>query len=687
MTEQLNLFDNQELQLSVIEGGKNQSICSGEQLKCFNVEFKESKYMTLEELFSGFDEIRIITYSYDVGFIDKIMKYFKYGQVLFGAYFLVEKDDRTAEMLANVYEATNEIKKYKKLTNMAIDEELELKVSGCVVDHRKIYLLKADDGRTRVVIGSANMSYSAWNGSRMESYIYDETITGYNEYMYEFTTAWNLSNSITPSIFAAKKTDDLVDGNSFLKEVKETKKLIVVKDIEPNIEIENKKYVIDHEKVRTQYKELLCGAPKKSKGGFTEISPETVEKINNNKRKLKQREITVKNKEESYPYFKFDLDSMSCWINNKKLNLNPSKEDIVKDIEDFIGLFENFNQFVGNTEKLKSEYFKLVNAIFCSVFSAQLRCSAKLYGLPVSALPLFLLIASETANSGKTFMIKAVLKMMTGIELTPANSCDFKKDKIKNVQLGVKRTPFFIDEMDKQYLSRIKDIIKNAEFCENNQLEDMPLIVFASNDVLKPEEPIRKRMMFFTVDGALPSDVDKTAFEGRGKSIIKKLGTGFYCEYLRKMMFEIKNEIDYISNNNELPDEYYTDLMNISSKVIVSIIKDFGFELPSYVRELSWKDDYAPDAKSNEAIYEIEKFCAENKKSCFVDGDKIVIEMNGDTNSKNKITSWKNILPAEMRAEMQSLVGKYVIRFDKKEYERKIGHRFRNNSIFGRVRI
>lgn len=87
------------------------------------------------------------------------------------------------------------------------------------------------------------------------------------------------------------------------------------------------------------------------------------------------------------------------------------------------------------------------------------------------------------------------------------------------------------------------------------------------NDVLKPDEPLRKRMIFFAMDGALPSTIDKTAYASRGKSIIRKLGTGFYREYLSKMMDKAKEELDFIIYSKEFPDDYYPKLLALSSEV------------------------------------------------------------------------------------------------------------------------
>lgn len=491
--------------------------------------------------------------------------------------------------------------------------------------------------------------------------------------------------SFTMDIVSSKKADDLVNGNAILKGIKETGNTIVLQQPESEISIDNIKYVICHDTIKEKYKAILDGINPKAKNGLVEIVPKMIEKVEYNQKKLIQKKMQVNNITERYPSLSFDLYNKEAFLNDAPIDLNPSDEEIKHDIDEIIGMFNNFNQFVASdTEKLKRVHYKFMNAIFCSPFNARFRCTAKLQGIPTSSLPMFALISSETSNSGKSFMIKAALKMMTDKELDGVKACDYSKDNIRTARFGVKGIPVFIDEIDNAYISRIKDIIKNPETCEDNQIEDMPMILFASNDVLKPEEPIRKRMVFFTIDGALPSTIDKTAYESKGKAIIKKLGTGFYREYIKRMMDRTKEELDYIIHSKDIPDEYYPDLMLISSEVIISIFKDYGYVIPSYVTKLTWEDDYSSDSNADEVIYEIGEFCKNNRKACTFTKDKISIELGNDKNSKKKIDSWKNILPAEMKASINSTPDYYKIIIDRKELESRLGYKLWPLSIFGR---
>ena len=216
----------------MIMGGKEEtSVTTSDVLKIFKSELVGVEYSNVEKLFSGFDSIKAITFSYDVDFMNYIMTFFKYGEIILGADFIVQKDGKLNdlfEVAANNYEAIQFVKKQKQLVTMLSNGDLSLKAANYVLDHRKIYLLKSDDGRTRVIKASANMSGRAWNGENIEHYEYDDTAYCYEEYEKDFETAWMMSNDIPYTMVAGKQSDDYIEGNPVIKKVKETNKVTVV---------------------------------------------------------------------------------------------------------------------------------------------------------------------------------------------------------------------------------------------------------------------------------------------------------------------------------------------------------------------------------------------------------------------------------------------------------------------------
>ena len=649
-------------------------------VKCYKSQLERIDFMTPTELFSGFDTIKAISFSYDINFIDSIMDNFSYGEIILGADFLVQKDEKItnlmAEVYTNSYEAGQAIKSHKRLRDMLAAGDILFRTPTFVLDHRKIYLLKSDGGRTRVITSSANMTKRAWNGEQMEFYEYDDSAYCYEEYEKDFETIWNDSQEIPYSVISSKKSDDLVDGNAILKGVKDTGKTVVLQNTVENITCDDVKYVIDHDRIKEEYKTLLAGLNTKCKNGVFEIVPKVVEKIEHKKRSINLK-IKVNKTTETYPSLVIDFGNKEAKLNDENLDLNPTKDEVCQDIDQFIKLFNNFDQFIGDTEKLKEAHFKMINAIFSSPFVAKLRCTAKIKGIGTLSLPLFLTAASRTANCGKTFVVTAALKMMTGKDLTAYNAERFRKDNIRTVQVGCKGIPVFIDEIDNRYLANIVDLIKYPEKCEDSQLENQPMIIFATNDVTEPDEILRKRMVFLRFEGALPSDIDQSAYKGIGNAILKRLGTGLYREYLKRMIDAIADELNYMILSTQIPDSYYPDLLKISSDTLISVFTDFGYSIPRYMHPLSWYDDYSVNAKyiSSDVIREIDHLYRTNRKAFTLTKDTVTIELGGDKKSKIKGASWANVLPSEMDAACSSNDQIVRLTVNRNELESRLGYK------------
>lgn len=700
MEQQTDLFADNSNFTFVNEEVNNKSDTN--LLKIHQTELKDVCYSSVDELFSGFNTLKVITFSYSLSFINSIISKFDRAEIIIGGNFLVEKDQTyhefLAEVLANNAEVPKLIKKFQNLSSMMESENIEVRTPKFLIDHRKVYLLQSDDSKTRVITASANFTGKAWNNDIVENITCDDTDYAYEVYSEEFETAWANSSDIIKPVVSSKskgsndaddETDPLKD-TSMLRKIKETGETIVLQHYhEDNICLENIKYTIDHEKLKEDYLALLKECKFKSNEGLVKILPKHLVKIEHNQKQILAKKLSIRDVTENYPSLTFDYLEQKAFLNNKELDLNPSAEEIRKNIEQITYLFSNYDNFLGDHEKLKSTHFKVLNVCLCSPFFAKIRCTAKIRNVSTNSLPLFLLIASETSNSGKTFIVNAALKLMTGKnDIYNLKACDCGKSRVDQLQTcGIKGLPIFIDEIDNKYVAQLRGLIKDPERCESRQLENMPIIVFASNDVLRPDEKLRKRMVFFALDAALSSEIDKTAFEGKGKKILKNLGTAFYREYLRRMLVKVKEILDKIIYSDDIAEGYYPDVMKISSEIIRDIFKEFSGEIPNYVKILSYRNDYSCDAIANveDALRELHEFINNNRKSVKITKAIVTIEVGNERNSVNLLKSWKNILPAELRIKDQSTMSSYKITLNTKELKElfeKYGYTLRTHTWF-----
>lgn len=672
---QLSLFD-------VIDGGK-QDDCDKNEIKFKQKQLIGIKYAPYEDMFSGYNKIQVITFSYDLGFINKLMEYFDTAEIIFGSKFIVEKDEALAYFLAEAEAVNNNIRKYKRLSSMLKDGNLTIKVSTYMVDHRKLYILSADDGRTRVMSPSANMSWGAWNGNHLEDFDYDDGEAGYEDAINDFETAWLLAKEIPYDCFSAKASDnrdeDIISNNPIITEIKKTNTAIVLRQQIDEESITLTKYCIELNNNVNKYKEVIKNIGLKTDKGVTMISPQHIKKMETNmKRSIRAKKLNIEQQTKAYPKLTFNYDEEKAFLNGNELDLNPSSEEVKSDINEILKIFNHFQEFINGEKNLQPNHFKLMNAVFSSPFTAKLRCDASILQVGTSSLPLFLLLSSAGANCGKTFMMSVLLKLMTGEVLDEQKGVNTTKDMLVKEQICIEGTPIFVDEISGRFISDKEDFLKDPERCERGLVSTMPLIVFASNNVLSLEEKFRKRMMFINFDGSMPSTVDQSAYRSRGIAIVNRLSTAFYREYLRRMIPKINNVINQMHDIENREDDYYPDIMSISSQTIIDILTDYGYDIPSYIKRLTWNDDYSVNAASVSVDFleQIDSLYRTNRKAFKINtvANLVSIELGRNKDIEKMFESWARSLPNEIGATAMPTRDLCRIDFKKDKLEKFLGH-------------
>ncbi len=640
-----------ETKFEVLNGGSK----NPELLKCFETKLTDVHHMTLEELFVGFNSIKAITFSFRTGFLDYLLQYFDYAEVILGADYLVEKDQVLPELLASVDETRDQIKKYPKLMKMIKAKDLEIHIPKQTLDHRKLYILKSDDNkRTRVIVSSANLSKSAWNNEHMELYVYDDSRYAYDEYSAEFETIWNDSYELPYESIAIKQSRDVVDvdENIIIKRIKETGKIII--QLPEKDPYEDPRYVIQHEKYVSRYREYTAKLKPTEKNGTILLQSKDVETINKAIRKIRSDEQKKNPLTREYPKFRYDMFQHQAFLDDIEFDLTPSDESVKQDIETWLQIFNNYDMFIGNTDHLKLTQYKLFNAIFSSPFHAAIRSYAAASGIMAGSVPMFIMITSDTANCGKTFSVKTAIRMMTGKEIQEYHATDYKKAGIEGTIASDYGLPVFIDELSKRIYSNIKDVLKNEKVFSDEQ----PVIIFAGNELPEPDEIIRKRIIYLRIDDiSMPTSLDRTAYQNKGTAIRKSLGTAFYREYLRRMLPKVEQLINYMQFEVNKDDGWYPDILATSSEVIREIITDHGYEIPEFMIPLCFNNDYAMNSQYvfERALHEIKRLYKTNPKCFTIDKEYIKIELGADPESKKRIQAWVDTLPNEVRAKKQEL--------------------------------
>jgi len=175
----ISLFDNRDdEQMSLTD-------TSG-KLDIVYVKYVDVKSMTWEDLFDGYDYLHAITYSSGIDFICKLLKKFETAEIIFGSDDILSYSMKEimAFQLKTIERLRDRMSKNKiDLVSRIEDGSLRLLVAQKQLSHEKIYLLQSKDGKKRVIMGSANMSQSAFSGWQRENICYMDDYNAYTWYL------------------------------------------------------------------------------------------------------------------------------------------------------------------------------------------------------------------------------------------------------------------------------------------------------------------------------------------------------------------------------------------------------------------------------------------------------------------------------------------------------------------------
>ena len=143
--ENISLFGK-----TMCEKSQDKDLFSGGPLDVVRMEFVEAETLRWEDLFSGFDSLRAITYSSAIGFVYQLVDMFEDVEVIFGSeevlsYSLQEIMAYQCKMVDRMRDTASKMK--IDLISRVEDNTLHFFIAREKLSHEKIYLLSSSDGR------------------------------------------------------------------------------------------------------------------------------------------------------------------------------------------------------------------------------------------------------------------------------------------------------------------------------------------------------------------------------------------------------------------------------------------------------------------------------------------------------------------------------------------------------------
>lgn len=575
--ENLSLFHMAE------ESQEQMELPSSGKLDVVKMEFSGAQTLSWPSLFSGFDTLHAITYSSGIGFVYELLALFEQAEVIFGcdeviSYSLQEVMAYQCKMVERMRETAGKMK--VNLVSRIDNGTLRFFVAHTVLSHEKIYLLSAKDGRKRVIMGSANMSFAAFNGHQRENICY---IDGEEAYQWYFHCYNQLRDESTDQI--AKESLLCADDGENLEELPiartiRTKKALVLQPVETVKD--EVRFVLD---VKNLAAKLAPSVPKPDKKGKLMLSPEKIKMI---RRQVVSSKIKEKELQSEYPQLEVFPDEAIVSLNGTKLDLNPAKEDIKKDGLLFLTYMNGYEKFHGDVTGMQRRYFEFANWFFCSPFMACMRHMAVRYNQNLLPYPVFGLVYGQS-KAGKTSFLETLLKMMIG-QKTKLSAPDFTRSSIENLKRTVKGAPIIVDDLtNARFNQHAIETIKNDDFGVVENLVHYPAVVISANEDVKAVAPevIRRTVICRVQAGLTNTEVMRSSVV---RTVQREIGTAFYREYLHRMVTIVANLLEEIKNDAS---ESAPDLLAASSHVLLAMLSDCTDTLPPYVRPLTLEDYFS----------------------------------------------------------------------------------------------
>lgn len=590
-------------------GAENEIATTERKLDVVKLDYLGAESLTWRELFSGFDRLRAITFSSGIGFVYQLVDMFKDVEVVFGceevmSYTLQEIMAYQSNLIDRIRQVDSTAK--TKMIGRVENGDVRLFVARRQLSHEKVYLLEAEDGRRRVVMGSANMSFNAFSGRQRENISYMDGDAAYERYLESFEQLKkDSSDSISKKALEISDAGENLDALPIAETVKVEKAIYIepARDAESDV-----KFVLDTHNLAKRIAPVIPVTKAEKKAGKVLISPEIIQKV---RRQIVREQEHEKELRNEYPQLVVDVGHGSVCLNGTNLDLSPAVDDIRTDVDLFAKYMSGYSRFHGDSEGMQHRYYEFANWFFCTPFMAVMRDTALRYDQKTLPYPVFGLVYGQS-KAGKTSFLETLLKMMIG-QKTKINAPEFTRTTIDGLRHQVQGAPIIVDDLtNTRFNQHAIETIKNDDFGSLEHLLNYPAVVISANEDVKAVAPevIRRTVICRVQAGLTNTEVMKSNIV---RSVQQKIGTAFYREYLRRMLTLVPDMMEKLKDDN--PEAQPPDILEESSKVLRTIFAEHLPELPSYVKNLSLENYFSEQVTGKYAIQTIRTAWRANPKA------------------------------------------------------------------------
>jgi hypothetical protein len=532
------------------------------------------------DLFKGYDTLRVLTYSASVDAIVRILDRFSFTtfecvfgyqgvlreikdvlsfqQVVVGdtrAAIMGLKDDRHIHILDRVHRGQARFFVLRKY-----------------VAHAKLFLLSNADGRTRALIGSANLSERAFSGHQPETLVaFDNDERAWQHYNRMFDRLRDdASDEIPIPDSKIVKAEIQITETPAMSDTLTT--LVIDTPSAEEIQLSAPVQIQRVERVAAALSPSISAAIPPIRGGKQRITPEM-------KREISRIKLVKTAAEADNRYFHLDRVNRTALLSGHQFDLRWEEAAVATDAALLLQYFRNYEgAFEGNVPRLQRDYFTLMAWLYFSPFMCDMRSLALLQDSDVIRFPSFAIIFGKS-NCGKTCLIDTLMTSMFGF-VPSIEKQSFTASQLRGLQQAYKRLPVVFDDIGRRaFMTHGRDIIKDEM---QPPVAEYPGFILSMNAEPQsfPDEVVKRSLMIYTTTALPPHDEElRQRLQGKIQEMRRGLSGHLYRRYLSEVLDHIENV--------RLPDDW----LALSSGILSSIVSDAtGTQPPPWCQPITWLD-------------------------------------------------------------------------------------------------
>ena len=461
----------------------------------------------------------------------------------------------------------------KAIYDRAADETARFFVVKDIIAHAKIYLLERSELQ-RVVVGSANLSETAFSGRQAETLIvFDNDDVAWTHYSRQYEAVREIASSRVPLRDKPVPAELLpIEETPVLKETEGSSNgvsIFVPSENENEPEFSVPRVLSQVERIKPVRRQALADI-RSDKKGIIKFTTNVVKQMTR---------ILMSTHDDEGPKTFLSINGRAVNLSGDEISLDVDPSEVRSDVGAWLEFFGNYrNGFVGDVARLQRDYFTFMCWFYFSPLMCDLRNAALRQNRFSFDQPMFAVLYGQS-NCGKSSLIETLMRSMFSYPRIVETQY-FTRSNLRGLQESYKRFPVVFDDITRDRFNRhAPEIIKD----ETITYSEYPCFALSMNADARSFLPeIVKRCLMIYTRTSLPGD-DPTARRRLQRSVASirdRLTNSLYRSYLKQML----KEMDAL-RNTKVSDGDDVDALEISSTVLCRIFRE---NLPPGVAMPDW---------------------------------------------------------------------------------------------------